>query len=228
MATSKAKVIEQLAEQDKIIQRIFLSTYAGLTAEQLLKKLGISMPYDLLVQHIKHAKTYYHRLLFLPALKTFNEIIIDQCRVRQDFVQQKMIDYLYSDEAQKGDDEPGAELREQIEQQRQQLLDMNEQLEAKIDHADTIDKAVLKELKGKVQQWHELMDKLSGELENQLIQAGYELPKDFKAQLADVLRHDAVMVKLSKEQLKKHKVKGEPTISQKAVIHILEKGENHG
>lgn len=223
--SSRAQMLARIEAQDEMIRKMLLSTYGLFTADRILQKFGIKLTPDVLKAHIKNPHTFYHRLMRLPALLTFNEIIHEQGSDRQAYVQQRMINYIYSPEAAKSEDEPGAEYRQQLENQRQALIQLNKHFEAVIKEQQALDYQTTQLLKEKASAWHTIARDLSKQISSTLRQEGNTLSEQFENELAKLLAEEAVTVNLEKEVLKKYKIKGEPTIIQKATIYLLERGK---
>lgn len=109
----------------------WFSTYGLITAERVLGKYRIKLPQSLLFQGIKNKSSFYHLLLQLPIDNLFTGVILQQANDYQIYVQKIFIDYLLSGESGKDEEAQGASLRAAIEIERQNLVILGEDFNAK-------------------------------------------------------------------------------------------------
>lgn len=116
-----------MKEQEKESESIaWCSTYALITAQRLLDHYKITLDASDLLEAIKTPGSFYRNLLYIPMHNVFNGIIFQQAREYQLYAQKLFIDYLLAGENSKGEDSPGASVREDLELLRQNLLAENE------------------------------------------------------------------------------------------------------
>ena len=106
------------------------STYGIITAQRLLEMYKIKLQSDDLIHALKTPDSFYNLLLRVPLGNVFNGIILQQARDYQLYAQKLFIDYLLSGETGKEDTSPGGATREDLEVQRQSLLQMSESFHA--------------------------------------------------------------------------------------------------
>lgn len=106
------------------------STYGLITIERLLAYYSIRLAQDDLLTALKTSDTFYHQLIRLPLRNVFNGIILQQARDYQLYAQKLYIDYLVSGESGKDPAAPGASVREDIENERNALIQLGEEFHA--------------------------------------------------------------------------------------------------
>ena len=106
---------------------LWLSTYGVLTANRILERLHIHLDNDELIPAIKDPRSLYHQLLIVPLKNVFNGIILQHAQEYQLYAQKSLIDYLLTGEGAKDAAVPGANTREDIEQERNKLIALDEQ-----------------------------------------------------------------------------------------------------
>lgn len=103
----------------------WFSTYGLITAQRIYDRYGIHLSQDDLIHTLKTPGTFYHRLLIVPLGNVFNGIVLEQATDYQKYAQKQFIDYLLSDENAKSPDSPGANIREDLEAMRLELMERN-------------------------------------------------------------------------------------------------------
>lgn len=111
-------------DTDQEIQQWY-STYGMLTAQRILEGYKIKLAATELVNALQNPESFYCRLLKLPLRNVYNGIILQQAKDYQLFAQKLFIDYLLSGESNKPEEAPGAMVRQDLEEQRNRLLEMN-------------------------------------------------------------------------------------------------------
>ncbi|AHE67103.1 hypothetical protein [Legionella oakridgensis] len=114
---------EEIKEPDLAL---WFSTYGMLTAERILEGFKIQLDHDELVSAIKNPRSIYFQLLRVPLKNIFNGIILQQIRDYQVYAQKIFIDYLMSGQADKPQEAPGASIREDMETERKNLVELGE------------------------------------------------------------------------------------------------------
>lgn len=104
----------------------WFSSYGLLTAERVLAYFSIKIPHQDMVELLSRPTHALHRVLRVPLLSVFNGIIFQQAYDYQVYAQKLMIDYRLSPEYAKEPDAPGANVREDLDEQYQQLLAMTQ------------------------------------------------------------------------------------------------------
>lgn len=115
---------EEKAENDL---SMWFSTYGLITAERILEKYKIRLQQEDLLSAIKNPNTFYHRLMRVPLKNVLNGIILQQAHDYQVYAQKLFIDYLLSGETGKSEESPGGFTREELENERQNLMKMGEE-----------------------------------------------------------------------------------------------------
>lgn len=105
---------------------MWFSTYGLLTSGRILERFNIKLENDELITAMKDPLNVYHQLLIVPLKNVFNGIILQQAHDYQVYAQKLFVDYLLSGESGKSGDSPGANTREDIEQQRLHLIEVGE------------------------------------------------------------------------------------------------------
>lgn len=105
---------------------MWFSTYGLLTSGRILERFNIKLESDELLIAIKDPFNLYHQLLIIPLKNVFNGIILQQAHDYQVYAQKLFVDYLLSGESGKSADSPGANTREDLEQERLRLMDLGE------------------------------------------------------------------------------------------------------
>ncbi len=105
----------------------WLSTYGLVTTERILEKYKIRLPQEELVTAIKNPNTFYHHLIRVPLKNVLNGIILQQAYDYQVYAQKLFIDYLMSGETAKPEESPGGLTREDLEKERQTLVEMSDE-----------------------------------------------------------------------------------------------------
>lgn len=106
----------------------WLSTYGLITAQRILGYYQINLPHEDLVCALKSPQSFYHQLLDLPLRHVFNGIILKQVQDYQLYAQKLIIDYLLSGEPIKDEESPGTLGRENLENERLLLVNLNQNL----------------------------------------------------------------------------------------------------
>lgn len=117
-------------KQEQTDWSAWFSTYGVLTAERILARFNIHLPPGELVKSAHDQTSVYYQLLRVPLKNVFNGIILQQARDYQIYAQKLFIDYLLSGEDTKDKEQPGAIIREDLEQQRTTLMEMGERFQA--------------------------------------------------------------------------------------------------
>lgn len=74
-------------------------TYIRLTAESILDHMGVFLSEDRLRAQLEARDSFYSRLIPLPTRITFNSLLSGQCADIRIYAQERMVEYLLSDEA---------------------------------------------------------------------------------------------------------------------------------
>ncbi len=102
------------------------STYGLLTSSRILEHFNIKLANDELLIAMKDPFSVYHQLLIIPLKNIFNGIILQQAHDYQVYAQKLFVDYLLSGESGKPEESPGANTRDDLEQQRLHLIEVGE------------------------------------------------------------------------------------------------------
>ncbi|KTD17173.1 hypothetical protein [Legionella jordanis] len=117
----------------------WLSTYGLITAERILERYKIRLQQQDLIRAIKSPNTFYHRVIRIPLKNVLNGIILQQAHDYQVYAQKLFIDYLLSGETSKGEDSPGGFTRDDLEKERQNLIQTGEEFhEQELSHNQLI------------------------------------------------------------------------------------------
>ena len=101
-------------------------TYGLLTSQRILERLDIRLTTRELDTALSNPHSVYYQLLRIPLKNVFNGIILQQVHDYQAYAQGLFVDYLLSGEANKEETAPGANTRDDLEQQRLHLVELNE------------------------------------------------------------------------------------------------------
>lgn len=116
-------------QQQTAEETVWFSTYGIITVNRVLDRYNIHLNKAEVEQVLKLPDHFYHRLLRIPLKNIYNGIILQQAKEYQVYLQKCFVDYLVSGENGKGEDSPGASIRDDIEVQRQALIKLNEQVD---------------------------------------------------------------------------------------------------
>lgn len=215
---------EELAKQaeERAIYRL-PSTYSLVTAERLLIKLGISAEQSVVSSQIQHPEAYYHALLYLPAKRLGIAAQTERCRDIQAYGQQKLIHYLFSGEASKGEEEAGHTIREGIELDRQTMVNMGQDFSTWEEGSTARNQQVYDELQERAVAWHrtisEVVKQLMVCLQNESIKGTTKLKQQFIEQLLE----SSTRLKLTEAQMSKYRCPETVGVVEKTVICLVEK-----
>ncbi|PWY55293.1 hypothetical protein DGG96_12560 [Legionella qingyii] len=105
----------------------WFSTYGVITAERILGRYKVNLAQSELVEAIKSPYSFYHRILRVPLKSVLNGIVLQQANDYHVYTQKLFIDYLLSGENSKGEEAQGASIREDLENERQQLVTVGDE-----------------------------------------------------------------------------------------------------
>ena len=105
----------------------WFSTYGLITAERILGKYKIKLVHEDLLKAMKSPFSFYHKILEIPLKHVLNGIVLQQANDYHVYAQKVLIDYLLSGENAKDEAAQGAATREEIENERQKLVDLGEE-----------------------------------------------------------------------------------------------------
>ena len=114
---------EQATQMDT---SMWFSTYGLLTSKRILERFNIHMDNDELIAAIKNPHCVYHQMLRVPLKNVFNGIIFQQAQDYQVYAQKLFIDYLLSGAGSKDEESPGANTRDDLEDERLQVIETGE------------------------------------------------------------------------------------------------------
>jgi hypothetical protein len=109
----------------------WFSTYGVITAERILGKYQIKLTATDLITAIKIPFSFYHKLLEVPLKNVLNGIVLQQANDYHVYAQKLFIDYLLSGENAKDEASQGANVRESMENERQNLVTLGEEYHKK-------------------------------------------------------------------------------------------------
>ena len=180
-AEQKAKRADEKAQQKKIDDAVYRlpSSFALITGERLLAKMGVSLSQPEISMQIQTPKSYYHALMYLPAKRTQVRSAIERCRDIQAYGQQKLIHYLFSGEASKEDDESGHETRDAIENARQKMVVMGKNFVVWEEGCLETTDSIFDQLKERAQAWQRTIELLVSDLQKCLVGQGINVDKVF-------------------------------------------------
>lgn len=117
----------------------WFSTYGLITAERILGHYQINLPQKELLTAIKYPTSFYHKLIQVPLKNVLNGIILQQANDYHIYAQKLFIDYLLSGESGKPPEAQGASIRENLEDERKNLVALGEQFnQQQLDHESFI------------------------------------------------------------------------------------------
>ncbi len=103
---------------------MWFSTYGFLTSQRILERLNLHLTQNDLMVAIKNTHCAYFIMLRVPLKNIFNGIILQQAHDYQVYAQKIFIDYLLSGESGKDETLPGANTRDDLEQERTKLMEI--------------------------------------------------------------------------------------------------------
>jgi hypothetical protein len=103
---------------------VWLSTYGLLTAERILDYFSIKLSHDEMFKLLGDSNHSLYCLIDVPLRNIFNGIICQQAYDYQVYAQKLMIDYRLSPEYAKEPDAPGANVREDLNDQYERLVEI--------------------------------------------------------------------------------------------------------
>lgn len=118
-----------MSENNEVDLGGWFPTYGIITAQRILERYKIRLSEEDLLYVAKNTGSFYHRLLQVPLKNVFNGIIMQQALDYQLYAQKLFIDYLLTGEDDKEENTPGQSIREELEEQRKELIKVNEQME---------------------------------------------------------------------------------------------------
>jgi len=159
---------------------MWFSTYGLLTSKRILDRFNIKLETDQLIAAIKNPQSIYYQLLLVPIKNVFNGIILQQAHDYQVYAQKLFIDYLLSGEASKAKELPGANTREDMDLERNKLLEITEEF-----HQQEITHQKL------IAQSQASLIKLSNELKNKLQAASKRIAQALK--ISDIVKEEELI-----------------------------------
>ena len=103
----------------------WFSTYGLLTAKRILSHFNIYLNNEELITAIKNPANIYFQLLQIPLKNIFNGIILQQAHDYQVYLQKLFVDYFMAGEASKDNESPGAQIRDDIRDVHETLINFN-------------------------------------------------------------------------------------------------------
>ena len=104
----------------------WFSTYGLLTSQRILERFNIHLTNDELIAAMKDPTNLNYLWLRIPLKNIMNGIIFQQTHDYQVYAQKLFIDYLLSAESGKEADSPGANTRDNLEEERKKLQELND------------------------------------------------------------------------------------------------------
>lgn len=165
------------------------STFALITGQRLLAKLGVGLSQEVLLMQIQQPNTYYHALLYGAAKRLIVQGHIERCRDIQAYGQQKLIHYLFSGEASKEEEDDGHETREIIEKSRVHMVEMGKSFVAFEERCSERTDKVHEALTERVRAWHRTVANVLNELiayfKTHALNLSYDFAKNAHIQLLE-------------------------------------------
>lgn len=141
------------------IWSFWVSTFAWLTAADILKHYGIILGREALIKTLKTPNSFYNALLQIPRELVANGLILQKVQRYQGQLQQMFVDYLVSGEGEKDETFPGQGLREDIERSRLGLVHLNEEVDTLQDTYLQLIKEAQRVRQPSVLQWKKRIEK---------------------------------------------------------------------
>lgn len=222
-----AKVAQQTSQpvQTGPSQR-WMATYTRLTAESYLKNLGIQLHPQVLLRQFHIKQSFYHELLRLNAADAYNNHLMQQCRDVQAYVQQKFINWVFSDKYTVQPEEPGYELRERLEEQRKQLVASSNALDETDNALENDRKASTAFCKEQIKAWRSLVDESTERLVNILKSIDIHVDEKQKKRLAARIDAGLDDKPLSEDIMKQLRLKAQPSPLMALLIRFIKEIEN--
>lgn len=133
---------------------IWVSTYGLVTAGRILGTYNIKLQDSDLVEAMRNTHSFYHRLLSVSLINVFNGIIFQQVHDYQTYAQKLFIDYLLSGDSEKSEEASGAGSREDLEVERQAMMQLSESLSKQEQVQEKLIAESQRALMNEAQKWH--------------------------------------------------------------------------
>ena len=225
VATPVKTAISALDKRDAEVRKMLLSSYGFMTAEKILLKLTVRLTPKVLKLVIQEERTFYYHLLKLPAMIIFNGLVYDRAHDMQTLLQERMVDYLYSDEAQKTEEEPGHAYRAEMEDIRLKLVDFNNDFREFTEESELSERQILTYLRDSALDWAELCDNTSETICQELTEDGYKLPDYFKLHLSVLMRQEGLGISLPSATYRHYGLSETPNFIEKSIAYLLSRLE---
>lgn len=156
----------------------WLSSYGIITAERILHTYKLDIPKTALPDLIKSTGSFYFKVIQIPMKNVLNGIVLQQANDYHNYVQKLFIDFLLSAENAKDEQAQGTGARENLDSERQLVLQLSETLQD-IDnsHNQLISKSQ-KQLIDLSAQFNAILDQTFNNLLNRLHSAQINIAKD--------------------------------------------------
>lgn len=107
----------------------YSSTYAVLTSDRILARFGLHLSSDELAEVMKNKDSVYYQILLVPFKNVINGIVFQQAYDYQIYAQKLFVDYLVSGSGNESSETPGESVREDLEENRNKLIQLGEQFD---------------------------------------------------------------------------------------------------
>ncbi|MGC1182861.1 hypothetical protein [Legionella sp.] len=185
-------------EKSEVVSKAWFSTYGLITAERILGKYKIKLAQNDLITAIKSPTSFYHKLLEIPLKHVLNGIVLQQANDYHVYTQKLFIDYLLSGEHSKEEDTQGATTREDLENERLQLLLLGEEYNKTEEAHHNLIASSQSSLIKITREFNAVMEKAITEISETLKKIG---SSDVKNKVPEAINHALTFCNLHDQQL---------------------------
>lgn len=197
------------------------STYAAQIASNIFKRLGENVSLQQVIKLISNPQSFHRHLLPMSASILKAELVRSDCFVVEETTQQSFMDYIHADSPKLRATGQGQESRNRIENLRQDLLQLSDNLTDADDELIAARKNVEQHEMKQYQAWKSKQAEHVDYILEVIKKEGLSVSKKFKKNLLQRLSLQAVDVELDPAICKALKIKGEPSAEVKAVVSLL-------
>ena len=206
------------------------STYSLLTADNILRKLGVKMTKKDIAKQLASPDSFYRRVLQLPAEQLYNVILMDQTRAITDYARYLLYDAQAKIQRATKLSESGGEadtsmpltsVTNQVNQLGEDLQNLETQM-TDINQANSAtDTELSNTLKEQITAWETLNQESFQTLLNAFTEVGVTLTEEQQGNLLRRLDQQGADIEIPEDTLKSLKIKGELNAVQKIVLMTL-------
>lgn len=209
------------------------STYSLLTADNILRDLGVQMPKKVLAGQLADPQAFYHLIVRLPAEQLYNYLLLDQAQSMTDYAQYLAYDSqsrvnraLKFAESDSDTSMPLTSVANQIDTLNETLKQLNQDIQGVTTENAKLKSEIRGALVEQIAAWQQTQAENYQTILAALEADGIKLNDEQQELLRARLDQEGAGIEIPKEVLKQLKIKSDPTPAQKAVIMTLMEVEN--